>query len=162
MKRLIFFRSTIFFMAFAMIGVPVTRAEDQANSPTQTQNVQTPSQPTPVLTPQPATTLSALSTEKASAIHQTAEKLVREEMDTIGSFEVDHPETGDLLNLSLDAVGQEVKQSDEGEYLLRATFKDQAGAVYAVDLYVEELGEGEYELADAIIMEIDGKQVSGV
>ena len=105
---------------------------------------------------------AALTPEKMTSIRQAAEKLIQEEIESAGSFEVDHPETGDLLNLSLDSVQPEVSQSDEGEYLLKASFKDKAGVPYKVGVYLEELGNGEYELADAIIEEMNGKPVSDV
>jgi hypothetical protein len=103
-----------------------------------------------------------LSAEKMTKIQQAAEKLIKDEIQSVGSFEVDHPETGDLLNLTLDRVNPEVTQSDEGEYLLHADFKDKAGAAYKVSIYVEDLGNEEYELADAIIEAIDGKPVTGI
>lgn len=164
MKLFTFFRTILLSFSVAAIG-PLAWAEEPAASAPETQAAPAAQEPsgsavlTPEVSPQ---TSSALAPEKSDAIRQTAEKLIREEIDTIGSFEVDHPETGDLLNLSLERVGQEVKQSDEGEYLLRASFKDPAGAAYGVDIYVEEISEGEYELADAIIVEIDGKPVTGV
>ena len=99
--------------------------------------------------------------EKATAIRQAVEKLVREEIDATGSFEVDHPEAGDLLELSLTGVHQEVKHSDEGEYLIQADFKDSANGAYLVDLYVEEFGS-DYELADAVVVAINGKTVEGI
>ena len=102
----------------------------------------------------------ALTTEKMDSIRQAVEKLIKEEIAAVGSFEVDHPETGDLLSLSLEGVHQDVKQTDEGEYLVPTDFKDKAGAAYSVDIYVEELGNGEYELADAIVESIAGKPVA--
>ena len=99
----------------------------------------------------------ALTPEKVESVRQAVEKLIKEEVDAVGSFEVDHPETGDLLSLSLESVHQDVKQTDEGEYLVKADFKDKAGAAYSVDVYVEELEGGEYELADAMVESIGGK-----
>lgn len=106
--------------------------------------------------------LPPLTAEKKTAIQKEAEKLIKEEITAVGSFEVDHPETGDLINLSLEAVLADVTQSGEGEYMVKANFKDKAGAAYVVAIYLDEISAGEYELADAIVESIDGKAISGV
>lgn len=117
---------------------------------------------TPAAAPETPAAPAVLTPEKKTAIQQAAEKLIKEEISAVGSFEVDHPETGDLISLSLDAVRADVTESGEGEYLVKADFKDKGGATYVVAIYLDEISAGEFELADAIVESIDGKAVSGV
>ncbi|OGW79725.1 MAG: hypothetical protein A3G33_01595 [Omnitrophica bacterium RIFCSPLOWO2_12_FULL_44_17] len=97
---------------------------------------------------------------EAVPLRQKTESLIKEEITQVGSFEVDHPETGDLLELQFASVDQAVVQVVEGEYMIHANFKDAKGAAYGVDVYLEEMGKNEYEIVDAIVESIDGKKIA--
>lgn len=98
--------------------------------------------------------------EKAAPIRAKAEVLVKEEITQVGSFEVDHPETGDLLELQLTNIDPPVVEVVEGEYMVHGNFKDAKGGAYGVEVYLEEMGNGEYEIVDAIVESVDGKKVA--
>ena len=100
-----------------------------------------------------------LSEAEAAPIRAKAEQLVKEEITSAGSFEVDHPETGDLLNLKLSALDKQVAKVFEGEYLIHGNFTDDKGATYGVDVYLEQFEPGQYEIVDAIVESINGKSV---
>ncbi len=104
---------------------------------------------------QPKTDLTPADKTK---IVEAAKRYVEDEIKVFGSFEIDHPETDELLKLTLSGVGQEVKVQADGTYVVPADFKDEKGTSYGVDLYLEAV-EGDYELADAILVSVAGKSV---
>jgi hypothetical protein len=102
-----------------------------------------------------------LTPEESAAVRQAAEKLVKEEIEVVGSFEVDHPDTGDALSLSLDQVQGEVTKVSEDVYKLQGGFKDDTGSSYVVELQLEKYGENEYEIVDAIVISGSPKPSAG-
>ena len=104
---------------------------------------------------QPKTDLTA---EDKTKIVEAAKRSVEDEIKVFGSFEIDHPETDELMKLTLSQTGQEVKVQADGTYVVQADFKDEKGTSYSVDLYLEAV-EGDYELADAILVSAAGKPV---
>ncbi len=100
-----------------------------------------------------------LSAEEAAPILAAAADLVRDEISSVGSFEVDDPDTGNLLNLQFSDVDGEVLQVIENEYLLKGNFTGEDNKKYAVGIYVEKLEDGTYEIVDAVVEAVDGKPV---
>lgn len=99
-----------------------------------------------------------LTPEEKAKVTEAAKRSVEDEIKVFGSFEVDHPDTDELLKLTLSKVGEEVKAEPDGTYVVRADFKNEKGTVYGLDLYLEDI-EGDYELADAILITENGKPV---
>lgn len=108
--------------------------------------------------PAPSQSVAELSSEEKTKITEAAKRSVEDEVKVFGSFEIDHPETDELLKLTLSAVGQEVRAEGDGSFIIGGEFKDEKGNRYGVDLYLEAI-EGDYELADAILVSVDGKPV---
>lgn len=101
---------------------------------------------------------TVLTPDEKTKVVEAAKRSVEDEIKVFGSFEVDHPDTDELLKLTLSKTGEEVKAEPDGTYVVRADFKDEKGTVYGLDLYLEAI-EGDYELADAILISADGKPV---
>lgn len=108
--------------------------------------------------PAPGQPVTELSAEEKTKITEAAKRSVEDEVKVFGSFEIDHPETDELLKLTLSAMGQEIKAEGDGSFVIGGEFKDEKGNRYGVDLYLEAI-EGDYELADAILISADGKPV---
>ena len=96
---------------------------------------------------------AAVSEEKAAKIQKAAETLIKDEIEALGSFGVDHPDTGDLLELSLVDVEPAVRQAEQGAFVIRANCKDQSGTPYPVDVYLSKISptEEDFEIIDAIV-----------
>ena len=101
---------------------------------------------------------TALTPEEKAKVVEAAKRSVEDEIKVFGSFEVDHPDSDELLKLTLSKVGREVKAEPDGTYVVSGDFKDEKGTVYGLDLYLEDI-EGDYELADAILVTENGKPV---
>lgn len=105
------------------------------------------------------TTEIKLTPEQAAPLVKTTEGLIRDEIKTSGAFEVDDPDTGNLLNLQFASLDAEVVQVIEGEYLLKGNFTDKDNKKYGIGVYVEKLEDGSFEIVDAVVETIDGKPV---
>ena len=97
-------------------------------------------------------TEDAVGGEEAARIRQAATDLILKEVEGAGSFEVDDPESGDLLKLSFKKIEETVVRTSENEYLVTGEFTDEAGALQKVDLFLRELEGGSFELVDAVLI----------
>ncbi|OGX05006.1 MAG: hypothetical protein A3G87_10420 [Omnitrophica bacterium RIFCSPLOWO2_12_FULL_50_11] len=87
------------------------------------------------------------------SIPQAAEKLIREEVDFLGAFEVEDLETGDVHQLSLDHVTEEVTTVSEDEYAVHSVFLDKDGKPRDVNVHILKVGANDYEIVDAVFVE---------
>lgn len=86
------------------------------------------------------------------SIPQVAEKLIREEIEFLGAFEVEDLESGDIRRLSLDHVTEEITTVSDDESAVRTVFKDEGGNSYDVNVYILKFGENDYEIVDAVFV----------
>lgn len=110
--------------------------------------------PTPV-----SASSTALSEQESAKIRGEAKQAVQDEIEVFNSFEIDHPETDELLELLLSDVQSTITALADGTYIVKGNFKDKGGAAYVVDLYMEKVEGESYELVDAILTEAGGKPV---
>ena len=97
-----------------------------------------------------------VSEEEAAPIRAKAEQLIKDEIASVGSFEADHPETGDLISLKFTSLDPQVVKVFDSEFLLHGNFTDDQGNTYGVDIYLDQF-EDVYEIVDAIVESINGK-----
>ena len=163
MKKLrMFFSLTLFAGFVAFVSQELIVAED-APPPAAPAAAEAPAEAAPAepsAAPAPAEAPAVPSPEEMTKIRDAAKAAVEDEIKVFGSFEIDHPETDELLKLTLSGVQDELRADADGTYVVNGNFKDEKGAEYGVDLYVEQLEEGEYELVDAILVSAAGKPVA--
>ena len=108
----------------------------------------------------PSESPAALSAEEKAKIKDAAQKSVEDEMKAFGSFEIERPDTDELLQLAIVSVKDEVKVQPDGMFVVPADFKDEKDNRYSVDLYLESFDDKvTYEVVDAILVTAGGKPV---
>jgi len=101
----------------------------------------------------------SLTENEAISIKKAVERLIKEETNFIGSFEVGRPGTEDLLNFQLDRIGEDVLQIFDGEYLVHVFFLDEGDRSFETEIYISEYGDKQYEIMDVIVIGVEGKRL---
>lgn len=64
-----------------------------------------------------------------------------------GKVKIEHPETGEMLELTLEKVHRErLARINKNKYFVCADFKGPDGTLYDLDFFVRQKGEGQFEL----------------
>lgn len=69
------------------------------------------------------------------------------------------PRTEEAVTLAFDHVHEEVVPTEGGRFHACVDYTGPDGAVWDIDYYVDEAGEGEYRIEDIVIHSIDGESV---
>jgi hypothetical protein len=96
---------------------------------------------------------ASISPERSAVIRQQAKKLVEDEVELFGSFEVGSMLSGVFYELLLATISEDISALSSDEYLVRADFKDESGKIYKVDLFLLQFEEDDYEIVDAVLVE---------
>lgn len=70
-----------------------------------------------------------------------------------------HPVTGEEVELRFHFVHDETHETPGGRHAACVDFMDADGTTYDVDFYVEEIEEGNFEIAEAVIHKIGDEEV---
>ena len=98
-------------------------------------------------------------TPSENEVKAAIEEYVRQDISLRDAFFLRDPRDESVLVLSFDHVHEQVHTTPEGGDYACVDFKDRAGDVYDVDVYMKQVGSG-YEPLKLILHKVNGEAVA--
>ena len=98
-------------------------------------------------------------TPSENEVKAAIEEYVRQDISLRDAFFLRDPRDESVLVLSFDHVHEQVHTTPEGGYYACVDFKDDAGNIYDVDVYMEAT-DGDYQPAKLVLHKVNGEAVA--